>query len=165
MTATSFATKGSQLWLQVAVNRAPVSINGPLLEALKRPDTTSIDWLSPLEHEGFLEYQDQPFIDRFTLPALKRPLSDFWPASGARWDGLAKASSGELLLVEAKANIKELVTSATGATGAGLGKIRASLEEVRKAVAPKATQVEWSGTSTSRRIVWPTCTSSESKMG
>jgi hypothetical protein len=140
------AAKGSQRWLQIAVNRAPELLNAPLLASMGMPGSTAVEWLSPLEVHGYLEYQDQPFLDRLGVVPPNRTLADFWPASGARWDGLARTSAGDLLLVEAKANVKELVTSATGATGASLARIKTSLEQVRQNLAPKATAVEWSGT-------------------
>jgi hypothetical protein len=54
----NFATRGSQRWLQMAVNREPAL----LLDALRRSGAVapaaSVTWSSPLESEKFREYRD-----------------------------------------------------------------------------------------------------------
>jgi hypothetical protein len=61
----------------------------------------------------------------------KVSLNSFWPRRGPQWDGLAKTDRGDLILVEAKSHIPELVTDPTGAKGTSLTKIRKSLAEVK----------------------------------
>jgi hypothetical protein len=100
--------------------------------------------MSPLAKDGYREYKDEEFISRLGIALAKRPLSDFWPASGPRWDGLATAGK-EYLFVEAKAHIAELATTATRATGRSKHLIDRSLRELQQAIAPKST-VDWSGT-------------------
>ena len=137
------AAKGSQKWLQVLVNRRPELINRPIAERLD-VDAHRIRWLSPLEDDGYAEYRDGEFVDRLGVVLDKRPLRSFWPRHGPVWDGLAKAESGALVLVEAKAHIPELVTDPTGAKSArSLSTIRASLDATKSYLGISST-VDWS---------------------
>jgi hypothetical protein len=142
----TYAAKGSQRWLQVAVNRLPATIEIPLRESARLGANATFEWISPIERSGFVEYRDQPTFDALGLELAKRSLSDFWPARGACWDGLAKASTGDVFLLEAKAHIGEMVSGGSRATDASLERIRASLREVQQAIAPGADFVDWSGT-------------------
>ena len=91
----------------------------------------SIEWLSPLESEDFIEYRDHAFLERLGLSPQRRNLSDFWPGRGPVWDGLARTSTGRSLLIEAKANVPEFDSSPTGASGRSLTKIEEALDETR----------------------------------
>jgi hypothetical protein len=57
-------------------------------------------------------------------------LSSFWPRRGPVWDGLGITNRGDLLLVEAKSHIPEVV-STVAAGEASLDRIRASLNETK----------------------------------
>ncbi|MDE0420865.1 MAG: hypothetical protein OXK76_08250 [Gammaproteobacteria bacterium] len=121
--------KGSQRWLQVAVNRCPTVIDSTIQNTgieLRDP----IVWVSPLESDGFSEYMDAAFLKRLGVSLHRRKLGDFWPSSGPRWDALAR-SGDSVLLVEAKANIRELHSSPCGAQPKSLAKIRKALNETR----------------------------------
>jgi hypothetical protein len=143
--SAKFAKKGSQRWLQVAIERAPALLDVPLRGALDRPNA-SIEWLSPLRRDGFQEYRDGDVLLKCDLGLKHRPLADFWPAGGPMWDALGKCSS-EVLLVEAKAHIPEIVSPRTRATEPARGRIRKSMEEAQKALAPKSLgHVDWTGT-------------------
>jgi len=89
--------------------------------------------LSPIRSDDYAEYFDQSFLERLGLSDLKVPLHDFWPASGPRWDGLAKTSDGKVVLVEAKAHIDESVDFRSKASGASLTKIAQALATTKKA--------------------------------
>ena len=123
--------RGSQRWLQIAVNRCPGVINSAIADALGLCSGERIKWLSPLESDCFAEYRDSQFLERLGVCLCCRPLKDFWPKLGPQWDGLARTNRGRLLLIEAKANIPELDSDPTGATGDSLRKIRESLEETK----------------------------------
>jgi hypothetical protein len=135
----SFASAGSQRWLQVAVNRKPQL----LLSALQRSGAigprTSVKWQSPLEADGFREYRDQTALDKAGIPALKKPLKEFWPARGPVWDALGIASDGHAIFIEAKAHIPEAASPATRASEASRELIERSLGEARRFYAPRAT--------------------------
>ena len=121
--------KGSQRWLQVAVNYCPTVIDRAIYDtgiSLREP----IVWTSPLASDNFSEYMDTTFLNQIGVRLNRRQLRDFWPNSGPRWDALAR--SGEsVLLIEAKANIKELNSPACGAEPVSLAKIQAALHETR----------------------------------
>ena len=103
--------RGSQRWLQIAVNRCPDVIDSAIANALDFRPGEGIEWLSPVESDCFAEYRDAQFLERLGVSLKKRPLKDFWPNKGPQWDGLARTrTSGRrrrLLLLEAKANIPE----------------------------------------------------------
>jgi hypothetical protein len=58
-----------------------------ITQALRWSQKESIIWLSLLREDGYAEYYDQEFLDRFGLAHLPKSLAIFWPASGPRWDG------------------------------------------------------------------------------
>ena len=127
----NFAPRGSQRWLQLAVNRCPKVIDEGIAEAIGLELGETIQWLSPLESDAFTEYKDHGFLERLGISTQYRRLEDFWPKRGPVWDGLARTSGGRYLLIEAKANIREFNTSPTGATPRSLHKIRKALDETR----------------------------------
>ena len=111
------ALRGSRRWLQIAVTRCPDVVDGAISRAIGLRQDETIEWLSPLESEDFIEYRDQSFLERLGINLRHRQLSDFWPVGGPVWDGLARTSTGRSLLIEAKANVPEFDTNPTGATG------------------------------------------------
>ena len=125
------ALRGSQRWLQLAVNRCPDVIDDAISRAMGLGQGETIEWLSPLESKDLIEYRDQAFLERLGLSPQHRKLSDFWPGRGPVWDGLARTGAGRSLLIEAKANVPEFDTNPTGASGQSLTRIRAAMEETR----------------------------------
>ena len=120
----------------------------------------SIEWLSPLESEDFIEYRDDAFLERLGLGPQNRNLSDFWPKRGPVWDGLARTSNGRSLLIEAKANIPEFDSSPTGASGRSLAKIRKPrLKETKSFLRSQVQRQTGRGASTSTPTGWRTSTS------
>ena len=100
-------TKGSQRWLQWLVNEAPELLDQPI-------GLGPIEWRSPLRADDYAEYRDQAFLDLLDIRLPTRPLAFFWPRGGPQWDGLGRAASGEVILVEAKAHLNELYSPASG---------------------------------------------------
>ena len=139
------AERGSQKWLQLAVNEKPDVLNRAIRAAAAGALASNIEWLSPLAADNYREYRDQNFVDTLGISLEARPLSAFWPARGPVWDALARTESGELILLEAKAHIPEMVSPASKASPGSLVKIELALEETRQALAPRTT-VSWSGT-------------------
>lgn len=139
------ATKGSQKWLQDAVNSFPHVIDSAIREAAGWDPSRSIEWLSPLAVENYGEYRDSAVIRRLGIELEKRPLHEFWPKGGPVWDALARTSKGDLILLEAKAHIPELLSPGTKASPASRVRIRAALEETRQALA-KGTTKPWDDT-------------------
>src|SRR5579859_3544534 len=108
-----FARRGSQKWLQIAINRKPEL----LLEALRQSGAlrqgTSVTWHSPLEADSFREYRDSIALAKAGIAQLKEPIHSFWPPRGPVWDAIGIISNDGPLLVEAKAHIPEAASPAT----------------------------------------------------
>jgi hypothetical protein len=107
--------------------------NHKVAAALCLPDSEEILWLSPMKDDAYAEYFDQAFLDLLGLNQLRHPLKDFWPPGGPRWDGLARTSSGKVILVEAKAHIEEAVSDRSKASSRSLVQINHSLAEAKRA--------------------------------
>src|SRR3990170_3365717 len=105
------AKKGSQKWIQKLINEEPDLLDRQLKQNLNLPEDEQIDWLSPLKKHCYVEYCDQAFLEKLGLQAKILNLSEFWPKSGPRWDGLGKSSSNKVFLVEAKSHIPELIST------------------------------------------------------
>lgn len=74
--------RGSQRWLQLAVNRRPETLNAELRRKLDLLPGESITWRSPLEEDDFAEYRDEDFLVRLGVDLERYPLRDFWPTRG-----------------------------------------------------------------------------------
>ena len=144
------ANRGSRRWLQVLVNCRPGLLNGAIARRLPEPPW-EIDWRSPLAADHYAEYRDQSFIDRlagsshYRAPAQNQlDLTGFWPRFGPQWDGLAVTDKGQILLVEAKAHIAEMVTAPSQARGeSARQKIQERLATVKNFVNSKS-PADWS---------------------
>ena len=126
-------TRGSQRWMQHLVNERPGLLHATLAPRLGLSDGETISWRSPLQADGYAEYYDAAFLDALGIALPQRPLESFWPASGPRWDALGVTSRGNVLLVEAKSHITELISS-SAATPASLKRIHAAFAEVQAAL-------------------------------
>ena len=120
---------GSQRWLQIAVNRCPTVIDAAIRETGVEM-SGDVDWVSPLENDDFAEYTDSDFLDRLGIRLKRRPLKDFWPPSGPRWDGLARCGD-TVFLIEAKAYVAELATDPCGAGEESRRKIEEAMAETK----------------------------------
>ena len=128
----SAAGSGSQKWLQVLVNDRRDILDRAIGDAAGGDVRGSIRWLSPRREDDHAEYADAEFLALLGVELPRRPLTDFWPARGPRWDALGRTKSGHLILVEAKAHESE-VASDCAATGAmAQARITKSLREVRE---------------------------------
>jgi len=142
--ARSPARKGSQRWIQKLVNERPEILNSQIRKNLDLPNEERISWLSPLEDEGYKEYQDEAFMEKLQVKLERVPLNEFWPKRGPRWDALGRGSLGKLFLVEAKSHIPELISTPLRAEEDGSKKrILKSLEETKLALGSKA-DFDWS---------------------
>ena len=103
--------RGSQRWLQVAVNRCPDIIDGAVADAIGLASGETIEWVSPLESDAFREYRDQEFLDRLGATLDSRALGEFRPRRGP-WGDQRGIALGLLILTFAK--------DAGGAIGEGL---------------------------------------------
>jgi hypothetical protein len=135
--------KGSLKDLQVLINEHPDLLNALLRHKISDLHNNEIQWLSPLEGDNFAEYSDDDFINLLGLD-LVNPLAGFWPRRGPQWDGLGKSKNGLVFMIEAKANIPEIVSSATAASATSKALIDQSLLET-KAFLNINNNVDWSG--------------------
>lgn len=84
------AYAGSQKHLQVWVNRRQSGISSAVLQALAEPESDAVvEWISPLECDGFRELKDGAFLESVGLKGHRQELRTFWPSGGPVWDGLA----------------------------------------------------------------------------
>ena len=132
------ATRGSQKWLQDLVNDCP-----ELLDAAIRREASEIsapiEWVSPLARDGFAEYRDAEFLKRLGVSLNEVPLDEFWPSRGPQWDALGKTRGGQVILVEAKAHVEEMVSAPTQASPESRALIRESLKSVKRHVKSRST--------------------------
>ena len=125
-------TKGSQKWIQQAVNQHSEYLNRVVRDTCRLPSNEAIEWVSPLEDDEWAEYRDAEFLELLGVQLSNGPLSTFWPQSGPQWDALGRTDSGDILLVEAKAHVSEVVSRPCGATSPrSLARIKSSLAEVQ----------------------------------
>lgn len=136
--------RGSLKWIRHAVNAHHDLIDGRIREVLGLVPDTTIAWTSPLAHDDFAEYRDDDFIRLTALDLPNRRLEDFWPARGPQWDALARIGTKGGLLVEAKANVPEIVSPGTSAVGKRRDLIESSLSET-KAFLGVDDGIGWSG--------------------
>lgn len=143
--ARPYAARGSQRWLQIAVNETPGLLQRALAEAGALQPGEEVEWKSPRAKSDFEEYRDGAALRLLGIQSLPvRSLEQFWPKRGPVWDALGVSSTGKLLLVEAKAHIAEAASPASRASARSLEHIERALAEARSHYAPRAT-AQWSG--------------------
>lgn len=136
--------RGSQKWIQKAINDHAANLNHAVRKALGFDKSEQITWLSPLREDAYSEYRDKDFVSRLGIKLSKRPLEKFWPRRGPQWDGLGRTDSGNILLIEAKANIPEIVSPACKASDHSKSLIQRSLREVQEFLGIDP-NIDWSG--------------------
>lgn len=125
-------TKGSLKWIQILANDHPDRLNKAIASELSL-SSPNIQWLSPLKSDQYAEYRDGAFLDLLGLGEFKTSLRKFWPRNGPQWDALGRSTEkGPYFLLEAKANIPEIMSSLGAKSKDSIAKIRKSLEETRK---------------------------------
>lgn len=106
---------GSLKDIQDLVNKNQDLINGLIKTEFPEMINDKIYWKSPIEDDNFAEYRDNDFIDIIGLDRQEIKLEEFWPRLGPQWDALAITSGNRIILVEAKANIPEIVSPSSNA--------------------------------------------------
>jgi len=134
---------GSLKNLQVAINEKKRYLDCEISKVIGKQ--MKIDWRSPLQTDDYAEYRDEDFLIMLgALNRIKYPLIDFWPKKGPQWDALG-VSRDDIILVEAKANIPEMVSSETKAGNDSRRKIENSLDELKKYLSV-SDSIDWTGT-------------------
>lgn len=126
--------RGSLKWIQDIIERAP--------NALVPSGLDCIEWLSPLRSDDFAEYRDTAFLDVLGLGQHAEAIRAFWPSSGPQWDALGR-SGDTIILVEAKAHLREFFSPGTQAGPASKTVIDAALSEVKTALGARDVS-DWS---------------------
>ena len=109
-------TTGSEHWLRLAISEHAGELDHAVQESFAFESTEAIEWLSPIGSDEFAEYRDEHFLQRLDILTLQVPLAQFWPSKDPQWDGLARTSSGRIILLEAKAYLDEVADSKTAAS-------------------------------------------------
>jgi len=136
--------KGSQKWVQEIINFCPSRLNRLIQQEIASLSGREIQWTSPLEQDKFAEYRDAAFLENLDLQEFTEKLEKFWPKMGPQWDALGRTADGEvLILVEAKANIPELVSFCGAKDKESLRTISASLAETQGWLNCREPRVDW----------------------
>jgi hypothetical protein len=138
------ASRGSQKWLQIAVNEKQAILDSVILKQFTESNNQAIAWKSPIKSDAYAEYKDNDFLERLNINLSNRPLPSFWPRRGPQWDGLGKTEDGKILLIEAKAHLPEMQSPASQASELSRKFIQESLEEVKSFLGVQ-TDIDWSG--------------------
>ena len=133
-------TRGSLKWMQRVASH-PKLLDDAIRDAGALQPTEQISWVSPREEDGWAEYRDGDFLDQVGHPELRPALASFWPLLGPQWDALGRGSAGTVVLVEAKAHERELV-SICQASPESLALITRSLAETKVAIGARA-DADW----------------------
>ena len=111
------AYAGSQLQIQIYVNRRREELNNAIRNAIIQLKNYDLEWASPLEGDAFKEYRDGAFLTKVRLEHFESSLADFWPKNGPVWDALAIATPADpsghpaVILVEGKSYPDEMRTT------------------------------------------------------
>ncbi len=133
--------RGSLRNIQVLVNQSPAMLADKIVEKLKI-ELSDITWVSPLKEDEYSEYSDGDFLKRLGLNELKVPLNHFWPEKGPQWDALGKGSDGEVFIVEANANIPELLSGCEARAQKSRRRIQRRFKEAREFLKCR-TSIDW----------------------
>jgi hypothetical protein len=136
---------GSLRNLQVAINEKKDFLDDKVSKVIGKK--MNISWKSPLKEYDYAEYRDEDYLRLLGLNnKIKKTLNSFWPNNGPQWDALGINQDGEIILVEAKANIPEMVSPGTGAKSIKtINKIKNSLDEMKQYL-NISNSIDWTGT-------------------
>ncbi|HBZ41633.1 MAG: hypothetical protein A2Y20_04060 [Firmicutes bacterium GWF2_51_9] len=115
-TSKGLGKRGSKLWIQFLVNQKH---GDKLSKCIIQEDNgiSKIKWLSPLKQEDYEEYMlnSDIILERIRSEGVyidKNMILNFWPSQSPHWDAIGiyydEQNIPGLLLVEAKANIREM---------------------------------------------------------
>ena len=136
--------KGSQKWVQEIINLCPSLLNRLIQQKIASLSGREIQWTSPLEQDEFAEYRDAAFLKNLDLQEFSEELEEFWPKMGPQWDALGGTTDGDIfILVEAKANVPELVSFCGAKAENSLNTISASLAETQRWLNCREPRVDW----------------------
>jgi hypothetical protein len=133
------ALGGSELQVQIYVNRREEEINAALCAALPDLGAASPDirWTSPLEAKKFAEHQDGDFLDSVGYGLQAGALKDYWPKNGPCWDGLAMVYSDSLerpgvLLLDSASSVDDLAGETCQSKAVTRNRVKKAMREARE---------------------------------
>ncbi|MBM4300887.1 MAG: hypothetical protein FJ121_05055 [Deltaproteobacteria bacterium] len=136
--------RGSQKWIQNIINACPELLNIRIREKVATLFGREICWVSPLKEDEFAEYRDGAFLKRLNLQELSEELQQFWPKNGPQWDALGRTTNEKaFILVEAKANVPEMVSICGAKDEKSLNTISERLAETQRWLNCQRTLVDW----------------------
>lgn len=98
------------------VARSPSPLETAIRVELALSADVSVDWRSPKAADDYAEYRDGGFLELLGLNSLRPDLEAFWPSRGPQWDALGVTSDGKVILVEAKAHVREMTSTCEAGT-------------------------------------------------
>lgn len=140
------AFAGSQRWVQYYVNYRQNELSDTILQS-QDSLRGSLQWVSPLESDGFTEYRDEAFLACVGLSQLAAQFQAFWPRNGPCWDALAivrRDGENGVLLVEGKSRPDEFFGDGCRAGGRSRSCIEQTLAAT-KAWLGVDPQADWLG--------------------
>ena len=133
---------GSLKDIQILINNRKEILDKKLSEVLEKE--ININWKSPIKDDQYAEYRDEDFLRILDIESkINSPLEKFWPKRGPQWDALG-IDDEKIFLVEAKANLPEVVSPPTVAGKESKSKILASFSELKEYLNINNT-IDWSG--------------------
>jgi hypothetical protein len=141
------AFAGSQRWIQHYVNYRQKDLNDAILQSQDSLAGSHLQWVSPLESDGFTEYRDEAFLACLSFPNLAGQLLACWPQNGPCWDALAilrRADEVGVLLVEAKSYPGEFFGNGCGAGARSRSRIEQALTATKAWFGANA-EADWLG--------------------
>ena len=97
-----------------------------------------------MKHDDYAEYRDAAFLKQIGLIELREALSQFWPKNGPQWGALGKTSDDKAyVLIEAKANVAEIVSSCSAKDKKSLTIISKRLAETQRWLNCRKSFIDW----------------------
>ena len=138
------AVRGSQKWIQDIANACPDLLNNHIHNDILSISGCNIEWKSPSIKNDFAEYRDADFLGEIGLTELTEKLKLFWPKNGPQWDALGKTSDNKaFFLVEAKANVPEIVSSCGAKDKESLKTISGRPDETQRWLNCQKPLIDW----------------------
>ena len=133
---------GSLKDIQLLINNNAKLIDNEIKKVFPELANDTIIWQSPLSSDNYSEYSDDDFISRVGLNKDEIKLNEFWPKRGPQWDALATTEKGRIILIEAKANIPEIVSPPSQASPDSMDLIKKSLNKAKSYLGIK-NDIDW----------------------
>jgi hypothetical protein len=123
---------GAERWIREFTGPRRLELEAAVKAASGGRILAPIRWVSPLEEDDYARYGGEALLRRLGLTLPERSLHTFWPKGGPRWDALGVDGSGAVLLIEAMANVPELLAAPARPDPSSRVRIGAALEEVKE---------------------------------